>query len=124
MMVSDSAITVANDETGLSDKVTAYVKHARELASDGMSVSDFAELATSLLRLVVSALDSIPAHGDQKKVWAIGAVASLFDAVADKCVPIYFVPFWVVSRPTVRAIVLLAAGGVIQSLLPIVRASK
>lgn len=123
-MVSDSAIAVANEEPGLADKVKAYVLHAKTLAKDGISVSDFAELATSLLRLAVSALDSIPADGDQKKIWAVGAVASLFDAVADKCVPVYFLPFWVVSRSTVRAIVLLAAGGVVQSLLPIVRAAK
>lgn len=123
-MVSDSAIAVANEEPGLAEKVKAYVLHAKALAKDGISVSDFAELATSLLRLAVSALDSIPADGEQKKLWAVAAVASLFDAVADKCVPIYFVPFWVVSRSTVRAIVLLAAGGVVQSLLPIVRAAK
>jgi hypothetical protein len=123
-VVSDSAIAVANEEPGLADKVKAYVLHAKTLAKDGISVSDFAELATSLLRLAVSALDSIPADGDQKKIWAVGAVASLFDAVADKCVPVYFLPFWVVSRSTVRAIVLLAAGGVVQSLLPIVRAAK
>jgi hypothetical protein len=123
-MVADSAITAANDAPGLAEKVKAYVLHAKTLAKDGISVSDFAELATSLLRLVVSALDSIPADGDQKKIWAVAAVATLFDAVADRCVPLYFTPFWLVSRPTVRAIVLLAAGGVVESLLPIVRASK
>jgi hypothetical protein len=123
-MVADAAIAAANESPALADKVKAYVLHAKTLAKDGISVSDFAELATSLLRLVVSALDSIPSDGAQKKLWAVAAVASLFDAVADKCVPIYCVPFWVVSRPTVRAIVLLAAGGVVESLLPIVRASK
>jgi hypothetical protein len=123
-MVADSAITAANDAPGLAEKVKAYVLHAKTLAKDGISVADFAELATSLLRLVVSALDSIPADGDQKKIWAVAAVATLFDAVADKCVPVYFVPFWLVSRPTFRAIVLLAAGGVVESLIPIVRASK
>ncbi len=123
-MVADTAIAAANESPSLSDKVAAYVLHAKTLAKDGISVSDFAELATSLLRLVVSALDSIPSDGVQKKLWAVAAVASLFDAVADKCVPIYCVPFWLVSRSTVRAIVLLAAGGVVESLLPIVRASK
>ena len=123
-MVADAAIAAANESPALADKVKAYVLHAKTLAKDGISVSDFAELATSLLRLVVSALDSIPSDGAQKKLWAVAAVASLFDAVADKCVPIYCVPFWVVSRPTVRAMVLLAAGGVVESLLPIVRASK
>ena len=119
----NSAIAAANESPALSDKVKAYVLHAKTLAKDGISVGDFAELATSLLRLVVSALDSIPSDGAQKKVWAVAAVATLFDAVADKCVPIYCVPIWIVSRPTVRAIVLLAAGGVVESLIPIVRAS-
>jgi hypothetical protein len=123
-MVTDSAIAAANESPTLADKVKAYVSHAKTLAKDGISVGDFAELATSLLRLVVDALDSIPSDGVQKKAWAVAAVASLFDAVADKCVPIYCLPFWVVSRSTVRAIVLLAAGGVVESLLPIVRASK
>lgn len=123
-MVSDAAVAVANEEPGLSEKVKAYVAHAQTLASDGLSVSDFAELATSLLRLVVAALDSIPAEGDQKKAWAVAAVAALFDAIADKCVPIYFIPFWIVARPAIRAVVLLAAGGVVQSLLPLVRAAK
>lgn len=123
-MLTDSAIAVANDQPGLSEKVKSYVTHAQSLASDGLSVADFAELATSLLRLVVAALDSIPADGEQKKLWAVAAVASLFDAVADRCVPVYFLPFWIVAKPTVRAIVLLAAGGVVQSLLPLVRAAK
>ena len=123
-MVADTAIAAANESPTLADKVKAYVLHAKTLAKDGISVSDFAELATSLLRLVVSALDSIPSDGAQKKVWAVAAVATLFDAVSDKCIPIYCVPFWFVSRPTVRAIVLLAAGGIVESLIPIVRATK
>jgi hypothetical protein len=121
--VSEPAIAAANQEPGLAEKVSAYVTRARELASDGLSVADFAELATSLLRLAVAALDSIPADGEQKKLWAVAAVASLFDAVADKCVPMYALPFWVILRPAIRSVVLLAAGGVVQSLLPLVRAS-
>jgi hypothetical protein len=123
-MVSEDAIAVANTEEGLSEKVSAYIAHAKELAKDGLSVADFSELLVSLLHLMVTALDSIPADGQQKKLWAVAAVGSLFDAVADKCVPVYCLPFWVASRPTVRAIVLSAAGGIIQSLLPIVRTSK
>lgn len=123
MTVSEPAIEAANQEPGLAEKVSAYISRAKDLAKDGLSVADFAELATSLLRLAVAALDSIPADGEQKKAWAVAAVASLFDAVADRCVPLYFVPFWVVLRPAVRAVVLLAAGGIVQSILPLVRAS-
>ena len=120
----ETAIAAANEVSTLSDKVSAYVTRAKELASDGLTVADFAELATSLLRLVVAALDSIPAEGEQKKAWAIAAVGTLFDAVADRCVPIYLLPFWMILRPAIRATVLLAAAGVVQSLLPIVRAAQ
>lgn len=102
-------------------QVRDYVAVARQKAADGLTVAEFAELAVSLLHLVVDSLDSIPKSGDQKKEWAIAAVARLFDAVADRCVPIYAQPIWIASRPAVRVIVLAAAGGVIQSLLPIVR---
>lgn len=123
MTVSESATAAAGEPSCLSEKVVAYVSHAKTLASDGLSVADFAELATSLLRLCVAALDSIPAEGEQKKLWAVAAVGSLFDAVADRCVPLYFTPFWLILRPAIRATVLLAAAGVTQSILPIVRAS-
>lgn len=121
----ESALTTATSiDAPLGDRVVAYVSHAKTLASDGLSVADFAELATSLLRLCVAALDSIPAEGPQKRAWAVAAVGSLFDAVADRCVPIYAVPVWFVLRPAIRATVLLAAAGVVESILPIVRASK
>jgi hypothetical protein len=48
-------------------------------------------------------------------------VGLLFDAVADKAVPTLAWPVWLIVRPTIRQLVLLAAAGAIESLLPLVR---
>jgi hypothetical protein len=41
--------------------------------------------------------------------------------VADKAVPTLAWPVWLIVRPTIRQLVLLAAAGAIESLLPLVR---
>jgi hypothetical protein len=71
--------------------------------------------------VVVAALDSVPGDGPGKKEWALEAVGQLFDALADKVVPTMAWPVWVIAKPTVRSLVLMAAGGAIESLLPLVR---
>lgn len=107
----------------LSDKVKGFVTDAREKAEDGLTVSDFAELAVELLRLVIATLDTIPADNASKKAWAVSAVAMLFDELADKAVPVVLWPVWMVVRPAVRQLVLLAASGLIDGMIPIVRAA-
>lgn len=122
-MISTKPISAARDIKTLGDQVKAFVVSAREAAEDGLTVSEFAELAVALLRLVITTLDSIPVEGDQKKRWAVDAVAMLFDETADKVVPTIAWPIWMIVRPTVRQLVLLATAGAIESLLPIVRAA-
>jgi hypothetical protein len=51
------------------------------------------------------------------------AVASLFDGLADRCVPMTLYPFWSVIRPATRTLVLAIASGAIESLLPITRSA-
>lgn len=108
----------------LSDKVKAFIMDAQEKAADGITISDFAEIAVELLRLVIATLDTIPATNAEKKAWAVAAVAMLFDDLADKCVPVVVWPVWMIVRPAVRQIVLLAAGGLIDGLVPVVRAAR
>lgn len=108
----------------LSDAVKRFVSEAHEKAADGLSVADFAELAVELLRLVITTLDTIPADNAAKKQWAISAVAMLFDELADKAVPVVLWPVWMVVRPAVRQLVLLAASGLIEGMIPIVRAAR
>ena len=107
----------------LSDRVKAYILDSQQRAADGITIGDFAELVVELLRLVIATLDTIPADNAAKKAWAISAVAMLFDELADKAVPIVAWPVWMVIRPAVRQLVLMAAGGLIEGLLPIVRAA-
>lgn len=122
-MISSKPLSAARDIRSLGDQVKAFVIHAREAAEGGLTVGEFAELAVALLRLVITTLDTIPAEGDQKKKWAVDAVGMLFDETADKVVPMIAWPIWMIVRPTVRQLVLLATAGAIESLLPLVRAA-
>jgi hypothetical protein len=120
--ISAAAImAAAQDPTTLEQKIRAFIVIAKTKAKGGLTVSEFGELAVALLHVVIDTAESIPADGAAKKQWAIDAVAMLFDDVADSCVPLPAKPIWFVIRPTVRSLVLAAASGAIESLLPLVR---
>jgi hypothetical protein len=125
MSITTVPITEAVDQPGLLDKITTYIASAKAEASDGLTWSEFGELLLALLRLVVSALDSVATlSGREKKFMALDAVARLFDAVADYAVPVTLYPIWLVARPAVRSLVLALAGGVLEQLLPLVRLAR
>jgi hypothetical protein len=120
-MISSVPITVAGNLQSAFDKVVAFVATAKSAAADGITVAEFGELTVALLKTVMAALDSLPEGGAAKKQWTLDAVGLLFDAVADKAVPTLAWPVWLIVRPTVRQLVLLATSGAIESLLPLVR---
>ena len=121
-MITAAPIAATADRIGLLDKIAAFVATAREAAGDGLTWAEFGELMLALLRLVVTALDTVGSlTGPQKKALAVEAVASLFDAVADKAVPTAVYPLWLLVRSPVRALVLAIAAGSIEQLLPLVR---
>ena len=125
MSITTVPITEAVDQPGLLDKITTFIASAKVAAADGLTWSEFGELLLALLRLVVSALDSVATlSGKEKKAMTIDAVARLFDAVADYAVPVTLYPIWLVARPAVRSLVLAIAGGVIEQLLPLVRLAR
>jgi hypothetical protein len=125
MSITTVPITEAVDQPGLLDKITTYIASAKVAAADGLTWSEFGEMLLALLRLVVSALDSVAMlSGREKKAMAIDAVARLFDAVADYAVPVTLYPIWLVARPAVRSLVLALAGGVLEQLLPLVRLAR
>jgi hypothetical protein len=125
MSITTVPITEAVDQPGLLDKITTYIASAKVAAADGLTWSEFGELLLALLRLVVSALDSVATlSGKEKKALALDAVARLFDAVADYAVPVTLYPIWLVARPAVRSLVLALAGGVLEQLLPLVRLAR
>ena len=73
------------------------------------------------MRVAIEAADTLSAAGSQKKELVLDALTLLFDEVADKMVPIYLWPIWVVARPAVRASLIAAASGGIEVVLQLVR---
>ena len=125
MSITVVPITKAVDQPGLLDKVSTYIASARAAAADGLTWGEFGELLLALLRLVVTALDTVSSlSGAEKKAFALDAVARLFDAVADYAIPVAVYPIWILARPAVRSLILALAGGVIEQLLPIVRLAR
>jgi hypothetical protein len=98
-----------------------YIETAKATAADGLTVSEFGFLVVGLLRLVVAGVDSVPLDGAAKKQYVLDCVDLLFEAVADKLVPALMWPFWLVARSNVKAIVLAAAAGAVEQILPLVR---
>lgn len=125
MSITTGPIAEAAEPFGLLDKISNYIASARVASADGLTWGEFGELLLALLRLVVTALDSVSTlAGYEKKALALDAVARLFDAVADYAVPVALYPVWLIARPAVRSLILALAGGVIEQLLPIVRLAK
>ena len=105
----------------LTAAVEAFIADAKAKAEGGLTVAEFGSLVVALLRLSVAGLDTMAGDGADKKAWAVQMVGVLFDAVAFACVPWLATPAWLVLRPAIRSIVLAAAGGMIDSLLPMIR---
>lgn len=120
-MISSAPVTVAGNIYDVAAKVRAFVSTAQAAAAGGITVAEFGELTVALLKTLMAAIDSLPEDGASKKAWCLDAVGLLFDAVADKAVPVMAWPVWLVVKPTVRQLVILAASGAIESMLPLVR---
>ena len=120
-MISSAPIAATTDLLSLADKVRAFVATAKSAAAGGVTVSEFAELTVSLLKIAMAAADAIPVDGADRKVFVLNAVALLFDSVADKAIPPLAWPVWLIVRPAARQLLLLVASGAIESLLPLVR---
>lgn len=123
-MITSAPVQATLDLANVRDKIAAFITVAKVKAQGGVTISEFSELAIALLRIVMGTIDSLPQSGIEKKALAMDAVAMLFDALADKCIPTLAWPVWVIVRPAVRSLVLLSADGAIESLLPLVRMSR
>ena len=108
----------------LQAAVIGFIAGARAKAAGGLTVAEFGSLVVELIRLAVAGLDTVTTlDGPGTKAWAIACVASLFDAVADSCVPMLARPVWWIVRPAVRTLVLSAAGGALEQILKLTRAA-
>ena len=108
----------------LAAELVRFVADAKAKASGGITVAEFGQLVVELLRIAVTGLEAVPVDGPAKKAWALGVVGLLFDSVAGYAVPIWLQPVWLLARPAVRAIVLAAAGGALEQILAMTRATS
>lgn len=109
----------------LQAAVIGFIAGARAKAFGGLTVAEFGSLTVEVIRLAVAGLDTINTlDGPSKKSWAIACVGSLFDAVADACVPFAAKPIWWIVRPAVRTLVLSAAGGALEQILRLTREAR
>lgn len=124
MTVAEAPLAAANSVQQVLDKIRAFIDSAVVMAQDGLTLSEFGELAVAMLRVTTAAVDSIPIDGPAKKAWVLEAISLLYDAVADKVIPAPLYPIWLLVKSPVRSLVLAVAGGAIESILPLVRLAK
>lgn len=120
-MISEPCMAAAAPMLGLADKVEAFFAIADLKAKDGLTVAEFGELFMALMRLSIEAVDTLNAAGGLKKDLVLDALGELFDRFADKAVPLYAYPFWVLAKPAVRAMLMALASGGIEVVLKLVR---
>lgn len=120
--IATGPVIAAGSYDDVAGKVSAFLQAARAAAADGLTWGEFGTLLVALLRISIQSLDVMQnLTGAEKKEIALHAVASLFDLVADKCVPLAVYPLWFLARPAVRSLVLALASGAIEILLPMIR---
>lgn len=124
-MISDASISAALKFQDMASQVRSFLAAARIAAVGGLDWQEFGELMMALVRLTTTTLDSIATlSGPEKKELVLEAVATLFDQLADKCVPLVAWPLWLIARPAIRTLVLALAAGAVEQLLPLVRVTQ
>ena len=112
----------AQDES-LAGKVQAFIAKAKESAKGGLTFMELGDLTYSLMKLVILEVDHLSVQGALKKADVLTAVGMLFDTLAHQCVPLALKPFWFVGKPIIRALFIALLSGVMEGVLPDVRAA-
>lgn len=121
-MISTAPTVATYPVPGIYQKVTAYITTAKAMAVDGLTWVEFGELLVALLRLVIQTLDEVAGMtGAQKKAAVVESAGLLFDAIADRAVPLAAWPIWILVRPAVRSLVLALAAGAVEPILQLSR---
>lgn len=123
-MIADAPLEQASKVTGLAEKVQAFIQRAKEEAKDGLSFAELGGLTYALMRLVILEVDSLSVPGALKKADVLAAAGMLFDTLADKCIPLAAWPVWWIARPVVRSMILALLSGLMEGVLPDVRAAS
>ncbi len=117
MSVSKAPVAAASSVVDLPEKVRSFIAAAKAASAGGYTVAEVAELLGELIRLCVSTLELIPTGKPEKLRFTVDAVLALFDATADKAVPLVAWPVWIVVRPAVRHLVELGTAGMVRVIL-------
>ena len=124
-MISEAPIAAAESAPSVLSKFDAFIAAAKSASAGGITWSEFGELLLALIRMGVDTLDVFRAiPGSEKKELVVEAIGRLFDAVADKAVPMAVYPLWFLVRPAIRSLVLALASGAIEEVLPLVRSAE
>lgn len=122
VIASAPLAAAANHLGSITSKVSAFVTTAHAVASDGLTWAEFGDLLVAFLKMSTALYDDVAGMtGDEKKSAVLDGVAMLFDAVADRCVPLVVWPLWGLARGPTRMLILALASGAIEQLLPLVR---
>lgn len=117
-MISTEPTVATYPVLSIAEKVKVYIASARIASADGLTWTEFGNLLVSLLRLMIEALDTVSGMtGAEKKAAVLDAAGRLFDALADKCVPLAAWPVWILVRPSIRSLVLALAAGAVEPIL-------
>lgn len=124
-MISDAPVAAADNVHNVLAKFDAFIAAAKSASAGGITWSEFGELLLALIRMGVDTLDVFKAvPGVEKKQMVVEAIGRLFDAVADKAVPLAVYPLWLIVKPAIRSLVLALASGAIEEILPLVRSAE
>jgi hypothetical protein len=122
-MIAEAPLMAAQWFDDIANQVKAFIQAAVRASAAGITWAEFGELFVALMRLSIRTLDAMDLlTGPEKKEIVLHAVGVLFDQVAHKAIPAVLWPVWVVSRSSIRSLILALAGGAVEILLPMVRA--
>jgi len=124
-MIADKPTQAAQHFTAIADQIRAFISMAREVSADGITWMEYGQLLVRLMQLAVEGLDRIQSlSGAEKADIARHAAGVLFDAVADRTIPGWMTPFWLLARGSIRSLTVALAGGAVEILIPITRAAR
>lgn len=105
-------------------EINQLLKTVRAKAANGFTISEFSEIMFEVLRLTISAVDSLPVDGAERKVLVLDYISEVFDEFADRVIPLWLFPIWILIQPAIKNLTLAISSGVIEKLLPVVRNQK
>ena len=121
MSVSNKPVEVFEyREDTLRGRIVAYIAETKIVASDGLTISEFAELLFGAVRLSVQGVEHVSGlTGPQKRELVQSVAGDIFDNLIMFCIPLPLKPVWWLVAPAARSLCVSLAGGLIEVLVPL-----